>query len=417
MNVWEWKKSINVYRSHLIHMLRKNANYSLENVAMDLSISKTTLFQLEKGTQIINDKAFEKILDYYQVPFDADINRLGEVKEKIRSFCDALYERKELITQQLQPTMKDRLDYGVFHEQLLEFLVNSTFPDKDPKKKKRYLEFIMENQEVYDPYELALFYCVAGHQQIWDPKGKEAKQFLLEAFRLAGQIHCRKIESLAFLWLGQVSIGESECLEGLRLTQKAKMLFLEENQFNRILDADIQIACFLGKMNAYREATEVLERIEKNTGYPVNEVIDQRIWLAFQQNEIEKACELIKKYRTEETALKGNFSLLPLGYFLMGDFEKSAIELQKLMPKANDSWIKASFILVEDLIRNRRKNIQRTLKTLRHQSVLCGRQDIYRFFLGCVIEFRYQTLNDSDTEAMKELIEWQREWKSISDNS
>lgn len=195
------------------------------------------------------------------------------------------------------------------------------------------------------------------------------------------------------------------------------MLFLEENQFNRILDADIQIACFLGKMNAYSEAIEVLERIEKNTGYPVNEVIHQRIWLAFQQNEIEKACELIKKYRTEETALEGNFSLLPLGYFLMGDFEKSVIELEKLMSKANDPWIKASFILVEDLIRNRRKNIHRTLKTLRHQSVLCRRQDIYRFLLGCVIEFRYQTLDDSNTEAMKELIEWQREWKSISDNS
>ncbi|WP_304805504.1 hypothetical protein [Dubosiella newyorkensis] len=261
---------------------------------------------------------------------------------------------------------------------------------------------------------MAIFYCMAGYDQIWNLKGQEAQVLLGEALRYARLSDSLKVEALSLLWLGQFAIDEKNLFEGLRLTRKAKDLFFESHQFNRIIDAEIQTACFLEKMNQYAEALSLLDRLENSAKIkPNQEIVNQRIWIAFQQREYEKACRLIEENRTPDTILDGNFGLLPMGYFLLRKKEKAMEQLIVMLPYAKDPWTKAGLNLVVDLVRDRRKNIHRTLKTLKHQSELRRKQDIYQFLLGCVIRSRQESIQKADLNALRELVEWQKEWIEI----
>ncbi|WP_289186537.1 helix-turn-helix domain-containing protein [uncultured Dubosiella sp.] len=396
----------------LMRALRSKRGFSLENVAADLSVPKTTLFQMEKGTRVVDETLFERFMERYEISFDGDWSRLEEAKRQIEQARDAIYTRNREGVNEIQ-TGNQTIDYGYFHRRLLDFALDVPFYEKDKKAWRERFEAIEQDYDVLEERELALFYTVAGYDQIWNTDGREARRLLETGLRLACQCGDRKVEALALLWLGQWAIGTCHPLEGLRLTQKAKALFLEQNQWNRAADATMQSVCFLCSMRAYEEAKRQLDQLEKTEGVSWREVVNQRIWIAFQQKEFAQGCALIEENRTKETLLDGNFGLLPMGYFLLGETRRAQEELSMLLPIASDPWTKAGLTLVEDLLRSRRKNIHRTLKTLRHQSEARRKRDVYRFLLGCVIETRTRTLDDKDVESLRELVEWQREWMEL----
>ncbi|WP_304750114.1 hypothetical protein [Dubosiella newyorkensis] len=366
----------------------------------------------------MNEDEFSRFVQYYRIDFDPNILCIQKPKEQIRKFFDALYERNystmKKIREDQAKTYGERVNLGLFHNKLLSFIVSVPFFSENQKKWKSDFEKIEINKEVYDDYELAIFYCMAGYDQIWNLKGQEAQVLLGEALRYARLSDSLKVEALSLLWLGQFAIDEKNLFEGLRLTRKAKDLFFESHQFNRIIDAEIQTACFLEKMNQYAEALSLLDRLENSAKIkPNQEIVNQRIWIAFQQREYEKACRLIEENRTPDTILDGNFGLLPMGYFLLRKKEKAMEQLIVMLPYAKDPWTKAGLNLVVDLVRDRRKNIHRTLKTLKHQSELRRKQDIYQFLLGCVIRSRQESIQKADLNALRELVEWQKEWIEI----
>lgn len=393
----------------LMRVLRSKRGFSLENVAGDLSVSKTMWFQMEKGIRGVDEVLFERFMERYEIPFDGDWSRLEETRGQIGKARDAIYTRNREEANEIQ-TGNQAINYGYFHRQLLDFVLDVPFYEKDKKAWRERFGAIEQDYDVLEERELALFYAVAGYDQIWNTDGREARRLLETGLRLARQCGDRKVEALALLWLGQRKIGARHPLEGLRFTQKAKVLFLEQNQWNRAVDATMQSVCFLCQMHAYEEAKRQLDSLEKTEGVSIQEVVNQRVWIAFQQKEFAKACALIEENRTKETLLDGNFGLLPMGYFLLGETSRAKEELALLFPNASDPWTKAGLTLVEDLLRSRRKNIHRTLKTLRHQSEARRKRDVYWFLLGCVIEARTRTLDDKDVESLRELVEWQREW-------
>lgn len=64
----------------LMRVLRSKRGFSLENVAGDLSVSKTMWFQMEKGIRGVDEVLFERFMERYEIPFDGDWSRLEETR-------------------------------------------------------------------------------------------------------------------------------------------------------------------------------------------------------------------------------------------------------------------------------------------------------------------------------------------------
>lgn len=190
----------------LMRTLRSKRGFSLENVAGDLSVSKTTWFQMEKGTRIVDESLFQRFMERYEIPFDDDWSRLDEAKGQIAKARNAIYTRNKEEANEIQ-TGNQTIDYGYFHRQLLDFVLDVPFYEKDKKAWRERFEAIEQDYDVLEERELALFYTVAGYDQIWNTDGREARKLLEIGLRLARQCGDRKVEALALLWLGQREIG------------------------------------------------------------------------------------------------------------------------------------------------------------------------------------------------------------------
>ena len=191
----------------LMRALRSKRGFSLENVAADLSVPKTTLFQMEKGTRVVDETLFERFMERYEISFDGDWSRLEEAKRQIEQARDAIYTRNREGVNEIQ-TGNQTIDYGYFHRRLLDFALDVPFYEKDKKAWRERFEAIEQDYDVLEERELALFYTVAGYDQIWNTDGREARRLLETGLRLACQCGDRKVEALALLWLGQWAIGK-----------------------------------------------------------------------------------------------------------------------------------------------------------------------------------------------------------------
>jgi transcriptional regulator with XRE-family HTH domain len=403
--------------------IRNELGLSLDNVAEDLNMSKTSLWKAEKGQMAFPKEKLEQFIALYDVPFYFDEDIPKHLCTSFAAMYNAYIQFDKQLELEIMAEYEEKKDIylhstGYFYALLFEYygIVYASTPDH--LRYKSLYEILEEHIDLFLPDMQAAFWDMSAHYVSWQHYHAKGYAMCDKGLDCYDEQHIFGIKGMLLYNKLRCMAAVNMSFKGFSLCEEAREAFLEYKIYRRAIYIDNREAIFLAQMQQYEAAETKFSYILSNIrgmNDPVmqNSITQNLVWTYILDDKYQMAIDLILKYRSKDNAVSMNFIYLPYCYYQLGQFEKAEEETSKLIPIVSEAFDKAFLLMLLDLLKERPKGFERHAKMALRQAIKDNEIELAKIVTKFQIQY-YEKSNDE--QAVHKLIAAQKDlidlWES-----
>jgi len=242
----------------LIRLNREHQNINLITLSELSGISTSQLSKIERGIESATNDTLSYIFEALDINFEFIKEELNNISFSFNKFYSCIYyfepiENAKIIIDELN---RKYISEFISVELILANLMYYLTYEINIDKAKNYIDLLFNLIECLTPYQKQLFYDYCGIYY------KEIRRFdkAIYYYKLSIETNNNQmITAMAYYHLGIVYRKNNQLLKSYGCIQKAKDLFISNNNFRRSMMADLVIANLHSANAEYDEALELLD--------------------------------------------------------------------------------------------------------------------------------------------------------------
>lgn len=357
--------------------IRKQLDYTIENVADRIGVSKGWLSEVENGLRTMKPETFQKFIETYGIEFNYSEELSTETEELLDNILHAFVSQNVSELNNLLHFYLERRDlflnsFGVFNCYLIEGVFDnvSRFEEVEidnyffSKATKQAEEFL----KVFDSIGKALACFLQGFK-VRTKKISLAIEYFEKALQYLGLANCTELAGVIKFNLS-ILVGRSISYSyGLALSKEAEEIFIANGNLSRAVKAAHNQAIYLTEMGAYDISQQILERILSHS----HQIKDMELPYRTRQHKIMNLC-LSGQYRNaliymneikdDINHIISNFPLAPYCLYQLNRSEDALRVMKELKSYHLEQDDKHQFRLLTAIIKGNVKKVKEEEKKL-----------------------------------------------------
>ena len=397
-------KIINVDRidAFFIRNLRKNNGDSGEKICKELGINLTYLYYVESGEKRLSKDFLNKILSYYNVNYNKDINVYNEAYDlTIKLYESFVFKNNDLLTKyEKEFNEKEELfanSRGFIFNDLMIAIINLL---RDKTLTKLKLDESKKYLSLYDSNVACIYGVIYGFGKgIYKNLNDSGKMLydIFEKFPVQSLLPC--IKGMFYYQLGRISYEEKRNIKALKFYNEAICALQQIYCVERVNQANIEIANTLQYMRQYNDAEDLYYKmLEEARRYNYNKRIcmclNNLAYLYLIQKQYDKCLESVYKAKKAGSVQHDlNYYLAYCTYKTKSKEEARSL-VAKLLQDEDNRYTARMMKLIQGFINDNTDKIDRYFSLIKNDIIQLNDALEMKLLYEMVISY-YMDKNDS----------------------
>lgn len=367
----------------IVRRLRLAKGLTLDNVAVDLGISKAFLSYAENGKMLLKNDVFDQFLNRYRIGFNNDLSMIGKIKNILDNLVRALiYSNSEREDEIINEVMLNKNDFessfACAYLPLVECVL--TVHNLSGQTIQEQSHSISEAEAflpLYSADERALFTFAKAYSMDARAKYGLAVKLYYEALEMFDGRQWPQLEGIIKMNLSNALVVVASYFDAYEMVREARDIFIKNGNYNRAMICENNISNCLLTMQCFEAAQKTLQKIlmmkESFSNLKVYIHSTRTMLLALTLDEkFTETIQFGEKHKLPfENGFIGNYCLIPYCYYRIGQPEESLREIKELSKEKPAADDKAFFSLLKAIIKKDKTGIEK--EKLRMEKI-CSKQ-------------------------------------------
>ena len=402
--------------AYFIKKLRSSNNSSADELCQELNISKSYLYNMEKGDKNLSEIIFNKALKYYHVNYDRDIRLYEEAYNlTIKLYESFVFKNNELF----KKYEKEFKEKETIFENSRGFIFKELIIAINNILKNKELASLMLNEAskylpLYDNNISYIYAVIYGFAKDIHHNLNNARKIIFDIYNNNTHNNIKpSIKGMLYYQIGKIYGYDKSPIESLKYYEKAIVFLKDIYCIERINQAKIEIASTFLDLGLYNKAEKeyftALEEANKyNYKRRINACLNNLAYLYFIQKRYDECKEYVYKAKEAgSTHPDLNYYIAYIAY-LKQPKEQARVIVNELLKDEEDIYTQRMLKMIQGFINDNYKNIdlyfERVKKYLEDLDDVLEIKELYKLNLAYYKERnrdRYYQLVDEYLEIIE----------------